>query len=104
MNDCKHLIDCGVNVCDGSSKSCVDYEMDPQIARDNDTVENTAKQTLDHLSYKDLYMKACGVIMEQHDKINKLEYDNNLMDEFIRKSGREKLIRDIVSGNENGEN
>lgn len=66
MRDCKFLGECSPT-CDGE-KDCPDYEQDPQIARDNDTM----KITEGNPDYEALLNKATGIIFDQIKRIDGL--------------------------------
>ena len=84
MSDCKHENICAFYFFCAGSK-CPDYEQDPEIARDNDTEAIATKCRLKDPDYKRLYNIACDIIMNQHEEMNKLKYDNRLMSELIKK-------------------
>ena len=83
MSDCKHENICAFYFFCAGSK-CPDYEQDPEIARDNDTEDIATKCRLKDPDYKRLYDIACEIVMTQHEEMNKLKYDNELMSELIK--------------------
>ncbi len=76
------MINCKLaGYCDNGLKcsECPDYEQDPQIARDNDTMNIATREP----NYEKLFKMQSVILVNQHEEINKLNYDNNLMADFI---------------------
>lgn len=75
--DCVFLNECSFRMSLQCKNDCPDYEQDKQIARDNDTASIAEQSGPD---YERLYHRAC-------EEMNKLKYDNKLMNDFIVSKG-----------------
>lgn len=88
--DCKLIENC--QLMTPCWNDCPDYEQDPQIARDNDTMMIANKYT----DFEKLFNLQSVIMINQSEEIHKLKYDHKIMIGLLKNSDR------CVCGDENG--